>query len=285
MKLAVVQTNVTFADPAANLQRMQAQLRETAQAGAELTLFPECVLTGYGFHSLEEARPFAESIPGPATTAITATCRELNVNCVFGLLESDGERMFNAAVTVGPEGVIASYRKVHLPHLGIDQYVNYGDRPFAIHTVRGVNIGVLICYDVGFPEAVRSLALLGADLILLPTNWPPGAECQAEHIIPSRAMENHLYVAAANRVGEERGFRYIGNSSICAPGGARIAKAPASDEAVLYAEIDVAIARKKRIVRVPGKHSIDRIADRRPELYGQLVLPHAMRTPRQDAVG
>ena len=136
-----------------------------------------------------------------------------------------------------------------------------------------------ICYDSAFPEAARSLTLLGADLIALPTNWPPGAECVAGFVINARAMENAVYFAAANRVGEERGFRFIGRSRICAPNGQTLATSDDDNETILYADIDPELARNKLAVREPGRHAIDRMADRRPEMYGALTKPHSLPRP------
>jgi predicted amidohydrolase len=130
-----------------------------------------------------------------------------------------------------------------------------------------------ICYDAAFPEAARALALLGADLIALPTNWPPGAECMAATAVNTRAMD------AVNRVGSERGFEFIGRSRICDPSGRTLAESSGVGEEILYAEIDPALARRKHIIRVPGKHEIDRLADRRPEMYGLLVEPHRLKGP------
>src|SRR5262249_36551891 len=124
--------------------------------------------------------------------------------------------------------------------------------------------------------------LLGADLIVLPTNWPPGAECLAEHAIRTRAMENGIYYVAVNRVGEERGTTFIGRSSICAPNVDGLAMPLVVHEEMLSPEVDPDRARNKRIVRTPGKHVIDRAADRRPDMYGPLVTPNTQRTPRQD---
>ena len=143
---------------------------------------------------------------------------------IFGLLERDGSRLFNACVLVGPEGVVGSYRKVHLPYLGIDMFVDPGDRPFAVHDAGGLRVGMHICYDGSFPESARVLSLLGADLLVLPTNWPTHSECAAEHMIPTRAMENTVYAMAVNRVGEESGFRFIGSSSIVDPNGRVLAR-------------------------------------------------------------
>lgn len=278
IKIAGVQMDVDFADKEANFQKLEARLRETAREGAWLTVFPECALTGYCFESYEEALPLAEPIPGPSTNRMTDLCRELEVHTVFGMLEVDGDRLFNACVLVGPDGVLASYRKIHLPGLGVDKFVTPGDRPFMVHEAGALRLGMNICYDGSFPEAARIMSLEGADLIVLPTNWPPGAEVFADYVINARAMENGVYYAAVNRVGTERGFRFLGRSSICDVDGNTIAEASHTSEAIMYAEIDPAKARRKHRVRVPGKHEIDRFADRRPELYGLITEPTARTT-------
>ncbi|MBX3442372.1 MAG: carbon-nitrogen hydrolase family protein [Planctomyces sp.] len=283
MRIAAVQMDVRLNDVPHNVGRISEFLRQTARAGAKLAIFPECATTGYCFTSLEEGRAVAEPIPGPTTEALAAVCRETGSWCVFGMLEASGTDVFNVAVLVGPQGVTGAYRKVHLPWLGIDMFTTPGDRPFAVQDVDGLRLGMNICYDSGFPEASRCLALGGADLIALPTNWPPGAECMAAHAVPTRAMENAVYFAAVNRVGAERGFKFIGHSSICAPNGDVLAAASASEEEILYADVDPARARNKRIVRVPSKHVIDRMADRRPEMYQAVVESHALSRPRDDA--
>lgn len=281
MKIAAVQMDVTVGAIPANIARMAEHLHATAAAGARVTIFPECSATGYCFGTLDECRQYAQPVPGPITRAMQAACREVNAYAVFGMIESNGDRIFNVAVLVGPEGVLDCYRKVHLPYLGLDMHTTPGDRPFAVKEVEGVRIGLNICYDSSFPESARCLALLGADLIVLPTNWPPGAECLACNGISTRAMENAVYYAACNRVGTERGFTFIGQSSICAPDGSQLAVAAGTSEQVLYADIDPARSRRKLFVRVPSKHEIDRLADRRPEMYGPLVQPHQLLTPRQ----
>jgi predicted amidohydrolase len=271
IRIAGAQIDVVFGDREKNLARIGSALRETAKQGARLTAFPECALPGYCFESLEEARPHAEPVPGPSTQRLAELCRELDVFAVVGLLEADGDRIFNAAALIGPGGVIGSYRKLHLPYLGVDMFTTRGDRPPTTWLAGDLRVGISICYDGAFPEASRVMALDGADLIVLPTNWPPGAECTADFVINTRAMENNVYYMAVNRVGAERGFRFIGKSKICGPGGELLAVANHEEETVLYAEIHPAKARRKRVIRVPGKHEIDRFADRRPEMYGRLV--------------
>ena len=279
MKIAAVQMDIKIGEVDRNLGAMSDRFREAVANGAELVIFPECAVSGYCFESLDEARPFAQAVPGPATSTMVAVCHELNAYAVFGMIEVDGDKAYNAAVFAGPDGVIGRYRKVHLPFLGVDQHVNFGDRAFEVHQAGDLNVGLNICYDSAFPESSRALAIAGADLVALPTNWPPGAECVAEHVIATRAMENAIYYAAANRVGEERGFRFIGMSRICAPNGTTLAVADGESETILYADVDTEKSRLKRVVREAGKHAIDRMADRRPEMYGALLEPHNFPRP------
>lgn len=271
--IAGVQMDVAFADKEKNLARIEGFLAEVAARGASLAIFPECALTGYCFESLEEAAEHAEPVPGPSTLRLAQTCMRTSAFAVVGMLESEGTKVYNAAVLIGPSGVVGAYRKTHLPFLGVDRFATPGERPFEAIDAGGIRVGLNICYDSAFPEPARILALEGVDLIALPTNWPPSAECVAEHVINARAIENNIYYAAVNRVGAERGFRFIGHSKIAAPSGETLAYAAHDKEEILFARIDTERARRKKLVRVPGKHEIDRIADRRPDLYGRLVEP------------
>jgi predicted amidohydrolase len=274
VRVAAVQIDPKLGQLEHNLSLILSRTEQAAEDGAQLVVFPECALSGYGFSSREEGFAHAVAIDGPEISRLVETCCRLECAVVTGLLERDGNRLFNALVLAGPDGMIATYRKIHLPFLGIDMFVDPGDRPFAIHEAAGLQVGMHICYDGSFPESGRVLSLLGADLLLLPTNWPTHSECAAEHMIPTRAMENTVYVMAVNRVGIESGFRFIGSSSIVDPSGRILAKAGPDHEEILFADIDPAIARQKHLVRVPGRHEIDRFRDRRPAFYAPLVAPN-----------
>lgn len=273
VKIAGVQMDVALGDPQTNLSRLESSLEETARQGARITVFPECVVTGYCFESLQEARPFAEPIPGPSVDRMAAKCRELDVFTIFGMLEAEGDDMFNACVLVGPDGLVGSYRKIHLPCLGIDRFATPGDRPFEVWNADQTRVGMNICYDGSFPESSRIMALEGADLIALPTNWPPAADTFAKYAPNTRAMENNVYYIAVNRVGTERGFRFIGYSKILDTDGNPIDEAAHEQETTIYGQIELQRARTKRLVRIPGKHQIDRFADRRPEMYDRITAP------------
>lgn len=269
-KIAGVQMDVFLGEKDKNLHRIEESLIRTGEEGAFLSVFPECALTGYCFESIDEARPHAEPVPGPSTLRLARLCGELNQFAIVGALEADGDRIFNACVLLGPHKVLGIYRKVHLPFLGVDRFTSAGDRPFTVHNAGELRVGMNICYDGSFPEASRILALAGADLIVLPTNWPPAADCFADYTINTRAMENHVWYMSVNRVGSERGIEFIGKSRICHPTGKTIASAGA-EETILYATIDPTVARNKRLVRTPGVHEINRLGDRRPEFYEPLL--------------
>lgn len=268
-KIAAVQMDCHFADTAANLNAIRQQLRDAAGQGAQLVVFPECALTGYCFDNKAEAWPHAEPLPGPSTETLAADCRALGVWAVVGLLERDGDRLFNACALVGPDGLAATYRKIHLPFLGVDRFTTPGDQPFAVHDLGGLRVGMNICYDGSFPESARVLMLLGADVVVLPTNWPTGARGSAKYLSQARALENLVYYVAVNRVGAEGGFRFIGWSRIVDPHGELLAVGGDGAE-VLYAEIDPARARNKHIVNMPGQYELHRTRDRRPEMYGPI---------------
>jgi predicted amidohydrolase len=170
-------------------------------------------------------------------------------------------------MVVGPEGVAGTYRKAHLPFLGVDRFLTPGNRPFAIFDLAVGKIGVLICYDSSFPEASRALKLMGAEMIVLPTNWPPGAWRNPEFVINTRALENHVNFVAVNRVGTERGWQFIGRSKVVDYNGDTTGEAGGEDEEILFSQVDLRGSNNNRIVNVAGSYEIDRLDDRRPELY------------------
>ncbi|MBZ5514416.1 MAG: carbon-nitrogen hydrolase family protein [Acidobacteriia bacterium] len=266
MKVAAVQMDVKILEKEHNLARIIAKLEEATRAGAGLAVFPECALTGYCFTSREEAWPLAETVPGPSTEKLGATARALGVTAVVGMLEREGDRLYNSAAVVDPKGILGTYRKMHLPSLGVDWFNALGDRAFAVFETSHGRLGVNICYDCSIPEAARVLKLNGAQVLAIPTNWPLGSDSW-EHTPKVRATENHLHVIASDRVGEERGFRFSGHSQIVDFMGKVHAEAGETEETILYAELDLAAADQNRVVRVPGKWEFDRIAARRPEMY------------------
>lgn len=290
MLIACVQSDVTFARPADNLTRALVWMEQAAQfdsddagerarpPGADLVVFPECMLSGYAFDSRSQAFEAAIEIEDAIFKQLTEKARELGQFVTIGFLERHADKLYNSAALIGPTGVLGCYRKIHLPGLGADRFVDRGDRPyqpFLAHTPRAgdARIGLAICYDGSFPEPIRVLGLAGADVVALSTNWPNEGMHTARIIPPARSMENHLYFVAANRVGTENGVVFCGRSSICGPDGVVLASCDDDQERLLVAVADLELARNKTIQRAAGTHVIDRFADRRPEFYQRIVEP------------
>ena len=268
VRLAAFQTDPKIAHNAGNVERTIADLRRAAAEGAAIAVFPEASLTGYCFRDADEARDLALATDGPEYAALFEAVVETEVSAVVGAIVRTDTGIANALSVLRPDGSADHYHKTHLPHLGVDRWVEAGCAALEPVPVAGVKTGLLICYDASFPEASRTLTLRGAELILLPTNWPAEAVVKADWLPNTRAYENVVYYAAVNRVGEERGYVFHGRSRVCDPTGTTILQGPTDEEAVLVCDIDPARARTKRIVRREGEYWVDRIGDRRPDLYG-----------------
>lgn len=270
VKVAVVQIQPLLMEKTSNLEKIARFARQAADQGARLAVFPECALTGYAL-TKDEAASIAEPIPGPASEALVELCSKLDLAIMVGTLESDeAGQLYNTAILADPAGVRARYRKTHLPTLGVDRFVTPGDELTApVETAFG-RAGMLICYDLRFPEPARVLALAGAQLILLSTAWPQAASLYPDFIVSARAAENHLYLLAANRIGEERGTTYLGRSVIADPNGHILAQADQFEETILFADIDPSTSDLKHLVFEPGEYELDLFNDRRSDLYDPL---------------
>lgn len=265
--IACAQIDCLLGQPKANLARIISLIRTAAGRDAKLVMFPECALTGYAYESLAESIPFAEAVDGPSSNAIAEACRETNAYAIVGFIEADGNNYYNAAMLVGPEGVMGNYRKTHLPFIGIDRFLTPGDRAYQVFNLPFGKVGMNICYDISFPEPARALKLMGAELIALITNWPTAAWRSPEFVANTRALENHLFYAATDRIGTERGWNFIGRSKVVDCNGDTLAEAGAKGEELLVVAVDFQEANNNRIINVPGSYEVDRLNDRRPELY------------------
>ena len=273
VKVAACQIDPQIGEVDHNLERIERWVATAAQAGARLVVLPEAATTGYAFTSLDEALPVARRAGVVAPDLLAALSAKLGVTIICGTLEAEGEEVFNSALLMTPDGRRFKYRKMHLPFLGIDRFATPGpDAPWVVE-VEGLRVGVLICYDLRFPEAARMCALDGADLIALPTNWPVGVSFHPGIFAPARAAENHSYLLAADRVGVERGVTFIGRSLLIDYDGKQLAMAGETEEELLVGEIDPEAARATHVRRRPGEHEWDTIADRRPGLYERLLRP------------
>lgn len=264
MTIACVQTHPAKGDIPASLDAAEPLVRE---ADADLIVLPELFASGYFFDSSEQARELAESVPdGPTTERLASWARETGATIVAGLPEREGEKIYNSAVIVTPKGWLGTYRKVHLFYEETTHFTP--GESFEVWTVtdrRGASyrLGVMVCFDWFFPEAARTLALRGADVIAHPSNLVL-PHCPSS--MPVRALENGVFTATANRIGSESNGRetltFIGQSRICSPSAEVLADAPAEATATIRAEIDPLQARKTAL-----NPYNDRVTDRRPALY------------------
>lgn len=273
LRVAACQIDPQLGEVEANLKRITAAVADAAAAGAVVAVLPEAAVTGYAFGSLDEALPVARRAGVAAFDVIAGLAAANGMTIICGTLESQGDEVFNAALMATPDGRRYTYRKMHLPFLGIDRFATPGPDAPSVVEVDGLRIGVLICYDLRFPEAARMCALDGADLIALPTNWPVGVDFHPGIFAPARAAENHCYLLACDRVGTERGVTFIGRSLLIDYDGHTVAVASDDREELLIGEIDPQAARQTHVRRRPGEHEWDTIADRRPGLYRRLLEP------------
>ncbi len=286
--VAVVQMRPRPGDVAGNRARTVEAVRRAAAQGADLVVLPELCTTGYDFAAAAALMAQAEPVPeGPTVAAWAAEAARLGVSVVGGLTERAPEGCYNAAVAVGPHGVAAVYRKAHL-FAAEKALFRPGDSGPVVAELPCGRVGLVVCFDLRFPELPRALALAGADLLAVPTTWTdlykpnPYDErgwCMANVLAQVHAYANRVYVACADRVGAEAGVRYLGASVIFDPGGVPLACPASPDgEEILVAPFDPARARDKRL-----GDTNDLFADRRPDLYGALSgAPPAARSPLPD---
>jgi predicted amidohydrolase len=239
-----------------------------AAAGAEVVVLPELAASGYVFAHAAEARRRAESGTGPTMDLYVKLSATHQIMIIGGWCEESGtEQPYNSAALVDRGALLANYRKTHLWGREKLIFMPGECRPPVIHTRLGA-IGVLICYDLEFPELVGEMARRGAQLIAAPSNWPaevpvPLGERPVEAIkAQAAAAVNRIAIAVADRCGPERGVTWTGASLVCGPDGYLLAGPAVGEPVLLWADVDLAAALDKRL----GPHN-DALADRRPELY------------------
>ena len=256
-----------------NVEKTLMFANEAIDQGAYIVLLPELANTGYMFNTRKEAFSLAEVVPGGETTQRwEELAKDRGVYLAAGIAEREGYSLYNTSVLIGPDGFIGSYRKLHLWNRE-KLFFEPGDLGLPVfHTPIG-RLGMIVCYDMWFPELIRIYALQGADLILNVTNWVAGSEAErdsrvTEAVCVAQAHLSSVFVAAADRIGVERGQPFLGRSMIVSPTGGVLA-GPASfdEEEIVYAECNLSEARKrKRKTRL--NHVVH---DRRTDVYDVLL--------------
>lgn len=260
MKIGCAQIDCNVGDVAGNVRKLRDFAMRARDAGCELVVFPEMADTTC---DMEAARRHGASWDGGAFAELQSIAREARLTIVCGLSERDGEKLFNAVAIVGPDGqLIARYRKTHLittEPFSEDKVFTAGDA-LTMFELGGITFGVMVCYDLRFPEVARHYATHGASAIVMPSAWPQSRIAHWRTLIGARAIENQLYLACANRTGIDGNVQFGGTSCIVDPWGEVVASGSESDETLVAGAIDARRVEEIRAYMPVFKH-------RRTDLY------------------
>jgi predicted amidohydrolase len=270
-RVACAQIPLSVGDTAGNRTTCSTAVESAARDGAQIIVLPELASSGYVFADRGELSSAAETRDGATITEWADLAEAFGLTIVGGFPEAADEAIYNSAAVVDPTGLRAVYRKAHLWDSENAVFDRGDDLPVVVDTVHG-RIGVMICYDVEFPEWVRAVALSGADLLCAPVNWPllprPDGERPTEMVRAlAGAGMNRMPIAVCDRVGTERGQDWIGGSVITDADGYPLAMAEFGKADVVIADVDLAESRIKRINTHNDVH-----ADRRTDLYRRSAL-------------
>ncbi len=263
MKIGYIQSSPLFGDKEQNFEEIK---NLTSNIKADLIVLPELFVTGYTFISKKEAESLAEDLEGETAQFLTDISQSTGAIVVGGYIEKDRQKIYNSAMIVSKNGVIGSYRKIHL-YFKEKMWFSPGDKPLKVYDINGIKIGIMICFDWIFPETARTLAILGADIIAHPANLVL-PYCQSAMV--TRCLENRVYAITSNRIGEEiRGddhFKFTGKSQITSYNGEILSSAPNDKSFIDVIEIDIQKARYKKLNEFNDLRN-----DRRPEFYNSIV--------------
>ncbi|MDQ2959642.1 MAG: hydratase [Candidatus Dormibacteraeota bacterium] len=276
VRIAVAQYQPHVGDLAGNRSAAVAWAWRATEESVDLLVLPELASSGYVFASDEEAEASAEGTPSALVDALTEVTRASGMHVVVGINEAAHGTRHNSAVVVGPSGPLATYRKIHLFHDEQSWFTPGGELP-VVELPFG-RVGMVICYDLWFPEAARALALAGAEIIAVPTNWVSSFKrrvfdaqgyCQGDIVAMATAAQNGVVMACADRTGVERDMRFLGCSVIVGADGWPVAgPAGMDEEALLVADIDLDKESGAR-QRTPRNNLI---GDRRKDAYNAVVV-------------
>ena len=258
IQTAAVQFNIALGDIATNLGKAVGALDRVAEKGAQLAVLPEMWSTGYDYKRLSG---LAEETPR-VIEALRQKSAEHAMVVVGSLPEKDGEAIYNTAYVIDQGAVKAAYRKIHLfSTMGEDRFLSAGEHSLVVPTSVG-RLGVAICYDLRFPELFRKLALEGAEILCIPAEWPKPRQEHWRALLRARAIENQIFVAAANCCGPQGKLDFFGMSLLIAPRGEILAEGGEVDTELTAAFDFAEMANYRSQIRC--------FKDRRPEIYGTL---------------
>ncbi|MEU8957082.1 carbon-nitrogen hydrolase family protein [Streptomyces sp. NPDC048518] len=261
LRTALLQSSGRLGSVDANLASLDGAAQRAAAAGAGLLVAPELFLTGYAIG--DDIARLAEPVDGASAEAAAEIAARHGVGVAYGYPEREGDRVFNSVQLIGPDGArLANYRKTHLFGGFERDAFTPGEQTVVQAELGGIRVGLMICYDVEFPENVRAHALAGTDLLVVPTAQMHPFQFVAESVVPVRAFESQMYVAYVNRVGPEGEFEFVGLSTLAGPDGVARARAGRGEELV-FGDVDLRFLAASR-------ENNPYLRDRRPGLYASL---------------
>ncbi|MER7924717.1 carbon-nitrogen hydrolase family protein [Streptomyces sp. NPDC096057] len=261
MRTALLQSSGRPGSVVENLKVLDEAAGRAAADGAGLLAAPEMFLTGYAIG--DDIDRLAEPADGDSADTVAEIAGRHGLAIAYGYPERDGESVYNSAQLISADGTrLANYRKTHLFGDFERAHFTPGEQPVVQAELDGLTVGLMICYDVEFPEPVRAHALAGTDLLLVPTANMHPFEFVAESLVPVRAWENQMYVAYVNRIGQEGEFEFFGLSTLAGPDGVARTRAGRGEE-LLLADLDPGFLADSRALN-------PYLTDRRPGLYGSL---------------
>ncbi|MCV7419904.1 carbon-nitrogen hydrolase [Mycobacterium yunnanensis] len=270
-RVSCCQIPLHIGDTTGNMTSARTAVEDAARNGAQIVVLPELASSGYVFADRAELESLAETRDGPAITEWGNLAESFGLTIVAGFPEAAGDAVYNSAAVVDPSGLRGVYRKAHLWDTENRVFDRADDLPLVVDTDHG-RLGVMVCYDIEFPEWVRAVALQGADLLCAPVNWPllprPDGERPTEQVRAlAGAGMNRLAIAVCDRSGIERGQDWVGGSVIVDADGYPMAIADYGTPGSITADVDLAASRVKRFNDNNDVHG-----DRRTDLYRRAGL-------------
>ncbi len=265
-RTTLAQIEPNLGDISGNLKKIEKAVKKAREQRSDIVIFPEMCLTGYVLR--DRVYEVAERIPGRSVKAVEAMAKKNSLYVVFGmpeLSEKAQATIYNASVLVGPEGFVGKYRKMYLPTHSIfeeKRYFRPGSKPCVFETSLG-RLGLMICYDIYFPEVTRLARLEGAQLMICISASPAIRQVFFEVLISARAIENTFFMAFTNMVGIEDGLQFWGGSRLVGPNGKVIVQAKCDEEDLLTHEVDYSDMK-------PMEAFVPTLRDLRPEIFDQL---------------
>lgn len=246
MNIIVFQMNIIAGEPARNREKVKAWFHRNVNHGVDIVMLPEMWTTAY---ALERLKDLAEPADGPSVTFLKELATDYDVHIIGGSIAvKEDDNIYNRAIVIDRKGrIVYEYDKIHLvPMLDEPKYLSGGRHKVQAFELDGIKMGIIICYDLRFPEIIRDLALQGIQVLFIPAEWPEARAAHWETLSTARAIENQMYVVSCNRIGSYNGTTFAGRSMFIEPFGGVLSKGTPDKEEVLQNTLDLESVKRVR---------------------------------------